>query len=91
MCVRFSEDAHGIINVSIVMAEGQKNNQFRGQINKKRLTFIFFPTFFYWKLHQRKKKKIIKSNSIRNIHRCTDSFSKITHTEQYVWGVTMSS
>lgn len=57
MCVRFSEDAHGIINVSIVMAEGQKNNQFRGQINKKRLTFIFFPTFFLLKASSEKKKK----------------------------------
>lgn len=69
-----------------------KHNHLRLQIERKQRSLVLFSTFFYWKLHQREKKKqLIKPKSNPNIHRCTDSFSKITHTEQRVRGVTMSS
>lgn len=51
----------------------------------------FFPHFFIESFIREKKKQLIKPKSNPNIHRCTDSFSKITHTEQRVRGVTMSS
>lgn len=57
MCVRFSEDAHSIINVSIVKAEQQKNNQFWGQINKKTAHFYIFPHIFFIESFIREKKK----------------------------------
>lgn len=60
---------------------------------------MFFPTFFYWKLHQReierkreKKTKLFKPKSNPNIHMMYIRVSKITHTtKQHVWVVTMSS
>lgn len=82
------ENARGIINVSTAMAEGQKKKQkkknsdetiiFGLRLKENSSPLHFFPPHFFIESFIREKKKIIKSNSIHNIHRCTDSFSKIT-------------
>lgn len=68
-----------------------KDNHFRCRLKENSAPWCFFPHFFLLKASSERKKQLIKPKSNPNIHRCTDSFSKITHTEQCVRGVTRSS
>lgn len=60
-----------------------KHNHLRCQLKDNSAPWCFFPHFLL-KASSERKKQLIKPKSNPNIHRCTDSFSKITHTEQRV-------
>lgn len=86
-------------SIIIITARGQKtescNETFISHADWTITAFLMhFSLFFYWKHHQRKRERKNKNKQKKqlnpkpksnpNIHRCTDSFSKITHTEQRV-------
>ena len=68
-----------------------KHNHLRCRLKRKTALLGAFFHIFLLKASSERKKQLIKPKSNPNIHRCTDSFSKITHTERRVRGVTMSS
>lgn len=71
-----------------------EHNHFRCGLKEDRARLCCFSPHFFIEsfIRERKKNRTThKPKSNPNIHRCTDSFSKITHTEQRVRGVTVSS